>query len=264
MLRTFKGAGVRPSIRRLVREKFRCQDCETRKKQAREGQRRCQGRIPFNMFVGIGAKQVPGLSRQERQCRLSMVCWGVRLAAIVKTSTNVDPDAERTWKGFNEVWLRAYSPTEVVVTDQRSEFKGVFEQKVYGMSVFQQAANTEAAWENGPTERCHATIQEQYELARSFEPQTQANGDELIVQGYITDRRYHNRSGFSPCQRVFGITPHMPRSLTNDDALETSEVTSTGLPTRTRLSRGGHHSFLQVRRKQNRIARASAARSVAG
>ena len=70
----------------------------------------------------------------------------------------------------------------VVVTDQGSEFKGVFEQEVEGMSVFQQAANTEAAWENGPTERCHATIQEQYELARSSEPQTQANRDELIVQ----------------------------------------------------------------------------------
>ena len=92
------------------------------------------------------------------------------------------------------------------------------------MSVFQQAANTEAAWENGPTERYHATIQEQYELARSFEPQTQANRDELIVQGFIAHSRYHDHSGFSPCQRVFGITPRMPRILTNDVALETSEV----------------------------------------
>ena len=85
--------------------------------------------------MGIGAKQVPGLSRQDRQCWLSMVCWGVKLAAIVKTSTNVAPDAERTSKGFNEAWLRAYSPMEVVVTDQGSEFKVVFEQKVEGMSV---------------------------------------------------------------------------------------------------------------------------------
>ena len=146
------------------------------------------------------------------------------LAAIVKTSMNVNPDAERTSKGFNEAWLRAYSPMAVVVTDQGFEFKGVFEQEVEGMSVFQQAANTEAAWENGPTDRYHATIQEQYELARSFEPQTQANRDELIVQGFIALRRYHDHSGFSPCQRVFGITPRMPRILTNDDALETSEV----------------------------------------
>ena len=106
------------------------------KKQAREGQQRFQVRIPFNMFVGIGTLQMPGLSRQERQCWLSMVCWCVMLAAIVKTSMNVNPDAERTSKGFNEAWLRAYSPMEVVVTDQGSEFKGVFEQKVEGMSVF--------------------------------------------------------------------------------------------------------------------------------
>ena len=31
-LRTFKDAGVRPSIRRWVREEFRCHDCETRRR----------------------------------------------------------------------------------------------------------------------------------------------------------------------------------------------------------------------------------------
>ena len=67
-----------------------------------------------------------------------MIRWGVKLAVIVKTSTNVHPDAESTWKGFNGAWLRPYSPMEVVVTDEGSEFQGVFEQKVEGMSVFQQ------------------------------------------------------------------------------------------------------------------------------
>ena len=101
----------------------------------------------------------------------------------------------------------------------------MFEQKVEGMSQFKQATNTEALWENGPTERYTATIEEQYELAReSFEPQTEAENDELIVQGCIPHNRYNDRSGFSPYQRVFGITPRMPRSSTNDDALETSEV----------------------------------------
>ena len=100
---------------------------------------------------------------------------------------------------------------EVVVTDQGSEFKGLLEQEVDGMSVFQQDTNTEAPWEKGPTEQCNATIVEQYDCAReSFEPKTEAENDELIVQGCIAHNRYCDRSGFSLFQRVFGITPRMP------------------------------------------------------
>ena len=40
---------------------------------------------------------------------------------------------------------------EVVVTDQGSGLKGVFEQKLEGMSVFQQETSTEASAENGPS-----------------------------------------------------------------------------------------------------------------
>ena len=43
--------------------------------------------------------------------------------------------------------------------------QGVFEQKIEGRNVFQQVANTEATWENGPAWRYSATIEEQYELA---------------------------------------------------------------------------------------------------
>ena len=132
-----------------------------------------------------------------------MVCWRVQLAVIVKTSTNVNPDAESNWKGFHDALLRPHSPMEVVVTNQGSEFKGVIEQMVEGMSTFQQVTNTERPWEDGPTERNNATIEEQFELAReTFEPLTEAENDEL----------------------GFGITPRMPRSLTNDDAMERGEV----------------------------------------
>ena len=60
-----------------------------------------------------------------------------------------------------------------------------------GMSVFHHATNTEAPWENGPTEWCNATIEEQYELTRgSFEPQTEAENDELTVHCRIAHNRY--------------------------------------------------------------------------
>ena len=114
-----------------------------------------------------------------RHCWLSMVSWGVKLAVIVKMSTNANSDAESTSKGFSGAWLRPYSPVEVVVTDQGSGLKGVFEQKLEGMSVFQQETSTEAP-----------TIEEQYGLAReSFEPQTAAENCQLIVSDSARSRR---------------------------------------------------------------------------
>ena len=47
---------------------------------------------------------------------------------------------------------------------------------------------------------------------------------DLIVPNCIAHNRYCDRSVFSLYQRVYGITPRMPRSLTNDDVLETSDV----------------------------------------
>ena len=94
--RTCKDAGVRPSIQRRVGEEFRCLDCETRK---RTGTRRPATMLrasSFNMVAGSDAKKMPSLSSQQRHCWESMVCWGVKLAVIVKTTTNVNPDAEST------------------------------------------------------------------------------------------------------------------------------------------------------------------------
>ena len=71
---------------------------------------------------------------------------------------------------------------EVLVSDQGSRFKCVLEQKVEGMSVFQQVTNT-----GSTLKRYNASIEEQHKLAReSFEPQTEAENDELVVQGCIS------------------------------------------------------------------------------
>ena len=109
---------------------------------------------------------------------------------------------------------------EVLVSDQGLGFKCVLEQKVEGMSVFQQVTNTEAPWSGTmPPSRRSISWPE-----KVFEPQTEADNDELIVQGCISHTRYCDLSGFSPYQMVFGITRRMRRSLTNDDELETIEV----------------------------------------
>ena len=52
------------------------------------------------------------VASKERHCWLSIVCWGVEQAFVIKTSTKVNPDAESTSKkGFTEAWLRPHSPT---------------------------------------------------------------------------------------------------------------------------------------------------------
>ena len=87
--------------------------------------------------------------------------------------------------------LPSLSPL-LVVADQGSAFKGVFEQ-LFEISILQQVTNAAALWENKPTERNNATIEEQSELAReSDEPQTEAENDELTVQGCIAHNRCLN------------------------------------------------------------------------
>ena len=72
------------------------------------------------------------------------------------------------------------------------------------MSVLQQVTNTERSSTRDGRE--------------ASKPRTESENDELIVQGCIAHNRYDDRFEFSPYQRVFGITPCVPCSLTNDDA----------------------------------------------
>ena len=94
------------------------------------------------------------------------------------------------------------------------------------------------------------------ELAReSFEPQTEPENDELLRQFRIQS-----------VSEVFGITVRMHRSLTNDDALETSEVAegpALGYQRAHDCRVAVTTAFFKFD-AINRIPRASAASSVAG
>lgn len=163
--------------------------------------------------------------RTARHCWLSLLCWGVKLGTLSKSSTEQNPDSASTWKCFFESWTRPYSAPEMIVTDQCWEFKGSFEAGAEKLGIFQHVTDTEAPWENGPTERFNQSMEKQYELAReAFEPETEEENDELVIQGCIAHNRYYDRSGYSPYQRTPGITPRLPRSLTADDSLDTREV----------------------------------------
>ena len=41
----------------------------------------------FNKVVGADTKKMPSLAREPRHCWLSVICWGVTVAMITKTST---------------------------------------------------------------------------------------------------------------------------------------------------------------------------------
>ena len=88
----------------------------------------------------------------------------------------------------------------------------------------------------------------------------------MIVQGCTAHNSNYDRLGFSPYQRAFGFTPRMPRSLTNDDALETSEVAEGPALDYQRAHdcRVAITTAFFILDANNTIARASAARSLAG
>ena len=97
-------------------------------------------------------------------------------------------------------------------------------------AVYQHVTNLESPWENGPTERSNQVLQMQYSLARdTYEPFSEEENDELIWQCDAARNRHNDRSGFSSAQRLMGVNPRLPRSITSDDIVDPLDAFMAGV-----------------------------------
>ena len=78
-----------------------------------------------------------------------------------------------------------------------------------------------APWQNGRTERAGAEWKKMFKYARHRDEPCDDN--EFVTLGELCcsmRNRYHNRSGFSPMQRVFGFNTRLPNTLVSDDPID--------------------------------------------
>ena len=78
-----------------------------------------------------------------------------------------------------------------------------------------------APWQNGRTERAGKEWKIQFNFALAKEvPQDFQEWKPLGLLCCASRNQYMNRSGFSPHQRVFGVSQRLPGSLLSDDYID--------------------------------------------
>ena len=107
-----------------------------------------------------------------------------------------------------------------------TEFEGYFTEQAQARGITILPTDRESPWQNGRTERAGGLWKTQVKIAaRKCTPVTREEWLMLCDLCVQARNRYHNRSGFSPMQRVFGSNLRLPNSLNSDDAID-SELLS--------------------------------------
>ena len=108
-----------------------------------------------------------------------------------------------------------------LVVDPGFEFDGVFAEQVQAHGITLLPADARSPWQNGRTERAGKEWKLQFNLAIQKEaPQDYREWRTLGLLCCAARNQYQNRSGFSPFQRVFGMSMRLPGSLLSDDAID--------------------------------------------
>ena len=165
--------------------------------------------------------RLKGFDKSTKEYWLNVVCWGSQFQQVFRIGGDERKTAENVWQSFVAAWIRFMGHPEVLVCDPGLEFQGYFAEMAAANGMVQLVTDARAPWQNGRTERAGAEWKRQLKLARRKEEPTSAEEWEALgLECSATRNRYHNRSGFSPMQRVFGFTHRLPNSLVSDDVID--------------------------------------------
>ena len=173
----------------------------------------------FNHVVGIDLVDVKydGITYHW----LYVVCWGSGLQLVYPVVGDGAKTPENVWETFVDSWSRIFAMPEIIVMDPGTEFKAHFAEQAAGNGSLVLPTDPRAPWQNGRTERAGKEWKIQFRLARDKEtPQNYREWRVLGLQCCASRNQYQNRSGFSPHQRVFGMSMRLPGSLLSDDAID--------------------------------------------
>ena len=167
----------------------------------------------FNAVVGIDLVFV------RRKVILNCVCWGTHYQMAMLLPNK---EASNVAKAFMAGWMKYFGPPEMVVMDQGSEFVSKdFADAIGEWGVVMRMTDVRSPWQNSRTERAGATLKAV--LHKLCDEQSAISEEEfhMALDAAVWCRnQYFDRSGFSPCQRVFGRSMRVPYALLSDDILD--------------------------------------------
>jgi len=127
---------------------------------------------------------------------------------------------------FCDSWLRYFGPPDVVIVDQGREFVAKEFKTLADASAFLlHVIDVRSPWQNGRTERQGDIYKKLVQRARwNHEPSNDRAWWILLSECVAAKNRLSNRSGYSPLQRVFGLSHRLPADLCSDDALRRESI----------------------------------------
>ena len=210
----------KPELVKWVKHHFRCDDCEAHRKPKARRPSAVPRSYRFNHVVGIDlltTKDPDGVA-----CFfLNVICWGTSLQQVKIVCGDNAKTAENVWNTFVDTWVRVYGLPDILVLDPGLEFEGYFSEQAQAYGITVLPTDRESPWQNGRTERAGGLWKQQLKIASR--KTTPVNRTEWLTLGSLcvqSRNRYHNRSSFTPLQRVFCENPRLPDSLLSDDAID--------------------------------------------
>ena len=219
-LRTLKAAGALPHVLRYVRDRFHCQECESRRGPLPRRKAQCPRLFSFNRVVSIDVFYVR--FKDTSVPVLNMVCSGTNYQVVQRLEGNSDgtPSSWATWQGFLTTWIRFLGCPQMIICDGGPEFRGQFERGLEQLGVLQHVTIPECPWQNSKSERHGGWLKERLQREVnsgqcSFDSLSEM--DEFLASITAAKNRWYNQGGYTPVQLVFGELPRVPAELLSED-----------------------------------------------
>jgi len=209
----------KPDIANWVAKHFVCPECESNKRPKSRRPTAVPKTFRFNHVVGIDL--VEKKYNGQAYFWLNAICWGTGLQMVYPLTGDGTKEPRVVWETFVDSWQRIFGMPEMIVMDPGTEFKAHFAEQCNGHGGIVLPTDPRAPWQNGRTERAGKEWKLQFNLAIQKEaPQDYREWRTLGLLCCAARNQYQNRSGFSPFQRVFGMSMRLPGSLLSDDAID--------------------------------------------
>ena len=223
LLMTLKAAGAKESILQYVQDQFECEQCVRQKRPIPHKQVTFPRTFSFNQYLGIDFFYISFMDKTH--AFLNVICQGTNFQQVgmLTNYTGGSPSSRATWALFEELWIRPFGLPSVILSDQGSEFKELFERRLEQHGVLQVTSDGASPWQNGRCERHGSWVKQRLEDEIQSGQATVTSSKELEELTHMLvsfKNKYFHRGGFSPFQLVFGISPRLPADLLSDDQLQ--------------------------------------------
>eukprot|EP00971_Amphidinium_carterae_P330749 6463956-Amphidinium_carterae.1 len=219
MAQMLSNAGAHAVLVKYVREKWKCPTCQRRSKPEAPRPAAIPRSYEVNQVVGVDLMEIDSpLDPNVKLLLLNIIDWGSHYQQVIRVATK---HSAAIWKGFCEAWLRILGPPTLLVVDQGTEFQRDFGESASSQGCLVVTVNTRTPWEAGKTEKAGGLWKDLFRVATEQDcPVTEEELNTMIF--LVTSQRNANmnRAGFSPHQRVFGISARTPTSLLCTDKFD--------------------------------------------